>query len=45
MLGEQAGLSAVEVLAQIAADLQLALGKAALSYEQLRAAAKALTEQ
>jgi transcriptional regulator with XRE-family HTH domain len=43
MLGERAGLSAVEVLAQIAADLQLALGKDALTYEQLRAAAKALT--
>lgn len=43
MLGERAGLSAVEVLAQIAADLQLAGGKDAVSYEQLRAAAKVLT--
>ena len=43
MLGERAGLSAVEVLAQIAADLQLAGGKDAVSYEQLRAAAKELT--
>jgi hypothetical protein len=43
MLGERAGLSAVDVLAQIAADLQLALGKDALSYEQLRAVVKVLT--
>ena len=45
MLGERVGLSAVEVLAQIAADLQLALGKDALTYEQLHAAVKSLTEQ
>jgi hypothetical protein len=38
MLGERAGLSAVEVLAQITADLQFALAKDALSYDQLRAA-------
>jgi transcriptional regulator with XRE-family HTH domain len=43
MIGERAGLSAVEVLAQIAADLQLTLGKDALSYERLRAAMQALT--
>ena len=43
MLGERAGLSAVEVLAQIAADLQLAGGKDALTYEQLRAVVKVLT--
>ena len=45
MLGERAGLSAVEVLAQIAADLQLTLGKDALSYERLRTAMRALTGQ
>ncbi len=38
MLGERAGLSAIEVLAQITADLQFALAKDALSYDQLRAA-------
>lgn len=43
MLGERAGLSAVEVLAQTAADLQLALGTEALTYEQLSAAVRALT--
>ena len=45
MLGERAGLSAVEVLAQIAADLQVTLGKDALSYERLRTAMRALTGQ
>ena len=38
MLGERGGLSAIEVLAQITADLQFALAKDALSYDQLRAA-------
>jgi len=38
MLGERSGLSAVEVLAQITADLQFSLAKDALSYDQLRAA-------
>jgi transcriptional regulator with XRE-family HTH domain len=45
MLGERAGLSAVEVLAQIASDLQMMLGKDALSYERLRAAMRVLTSQ
>jgi len=43
MLGECSGLSAIEVLAQITADLQFALAKDALSYDQLRAAMKAIT--
>lgn len=41
MLSERAGLSAVEVLAQVTADLQFSLAKDAVSYEQheqLRAA-------
>ncbi len=38
MLGERTGLSAIEVLAQITADLPFALAKDALSYDQLRAA-------
>ncbi len=42
MLGEQAGQSAVDVLAQIAADLQLAKSKTSLTYERLRAAMKLL---
>lgn len=45
MLGEHSGLSAIEVLVQITADLQSALAKDALSYDQLRAAMKALTER
>lgn len=42
-LGEHAGLSAIEVLVQITANLQSALAKDALSYDQLRAAMKAIT--
>ena len=38
VLGERSGLSAVEVLAQITADLQQAQAKDALSFDQLRAA-------
>jgi len=45
MLGERVGLPAVEVLAQVAADLKLAQGKEALSYDRLRAAMKLLTER
>ena len=45
MLGQHAGLSAVDVLAQIAADLQLAKGKDALTFEKLRAAMKVLTSR
>ena len=37
MLGERGGRADLELLAQIAADLQLALAKDALSYDQLRA--------
>ena len=45
MLGERVGLPAVEVLTQIAADLKLAQGKEALSYDRLRAAMKLITER
>jgi hypothetical protein len=45
MLGERVGLPAVEVLAQVAADLKLAQDKEALSYDRLRAAMKLITER
>lgn len=45
MLGQHAGLPAVDVLKQIAIDLQHVRGKEALTFDRLRAAMKVLTSR